>query len=123
MLRQQLEDRLNKQGLKGQGGDLLKKMEGIEQQLLEKGFNQRTLEEMRNLKYEFLKLDKAALEQGQESRRESKTNRNAFRNTLRQSPEEVRKYFNTTEILNREALPLRPEFKQKVQLYFKNDND
>jgi hypothetical protein len=123
MLRQQLEDRLNKQGLNGQGGDLLKKMEGIEQQLLERGFNQRTLEEMRNLKYEFLKLDKAALEQGQESKRESKTNRNAFRNTLRQSPEEVRKYFNTTEILNREALPLRPEFKQKVQLYFKNDND
>ena len=29
-------------------------------------------------------------------------------------------YFNTTEILNRESLPLNLEYKQKVQEYFKN---
>ncbi|PKA82936.1 uncharacterized protein DUF4175 [Ulvibacter sp. MAR_2010_11] len=123
MLRQQLQDRLSKEGLQGKGGDLLRKMEDIEQQLLDKGFNQRTLQKMLNLKYELLKLDKADFEQGQETRRESRTNRMNYENTLRLSPDEVKKYFNTTEILNREALPLRQEYKEKVQTYFKKKDD
>lgn len=122
-LRQQLEDRLGKEGPNGNGGNLLKKMEGIEQQLLDKGFNQNTLQQMLNLKYELLKLDKAALEQGQENKRESRTNRKVFRNETTLSPEEIKKYFNTTEILNREALPLRQDYKNKVQDYFKTAND
>ena len=42
-LRQDLEDRLSKLGLEGLGGELIKKMQGIEQQLLDKGFNRGTL--------------------------------------------------------------------------------
>lgn len=122
-LRQQLQDRISKEGLNGRAGDLLREMEGIEQQLLDKGFNERTLERMLNLKYELIKLDKADFEQGQEMRRESRTNRNSFDNKLRLSPEDVKKYFNTTEILNREALPLRNQYKQKVQEYFRKKND
>ncbi|SRX52601.1 DUF4175 family protein [Aequorivita sp. CIP111184] len=122
-LRNQLQDRLSKEGLKGNGGNLLKKMEGIEQQLLDKGFNQNTLQQMLNLKYELLKLDKADLEQGQESRRESQTNKRDFQNNVKLTPEEIKKYFNTTEILNREALPLRQDYKNKVQEYFKETND
>ena len=97
-------------------------MEGIEQQLLDKGFNRRTLEKMLNLNYELLKLEDADLKQGQDSKRESITNKNSFQNKKRLSPEDVKKYFNTTEILNREALPLRQEFKQKVQDYFKTND-
>ncbi|MBV1923430.1 MAG: hypothetical protein KUG68_05295 [Flavobacteriaceae bacterium] len=123
MLRQQLQDKLSKEGLKGRGGDLLREMEGIEQQLLDKGFNDRTLERMLNLKYELLKLDKANFKQGQESKRESQTNRTSYQNELRTDPELIKKYFNTIEILNREALPLRQEYKQKVQEYFKKKND
>ena len=123
LLRQQLEDRLSKEGLKGKGGDLLRKMEDIEKQLLDKGFDQRTLQKMLSLKYELLKLEKADFEQGQENKRESRTNRTNFKNTLRLTPDEVKKYFNTTEILNREALPLRPEYKEKVQTYFKKKDD
>ncbi len=122
-LRQQLEDRLSKEGLNGKGGDLLRQMEGIEQQLLDKGFNQRTLQQMLNLQYELLKLDKADFEQGQESKRESRANRRKYNNELRMSQDDIKKYFNTTEILNREALPLRPDYKQKVKTYFKNKND
>jgi len=122
-LRNQLQDRLSKEGLNGNGGDLLKKMEGIEQQLLDKGFNQNTLQQMLNLKYELLKLDKADLEQGQENRRESQTNKKDFQNNTQLSPEDIKKYFNTTEILNREALPLRQDYKNKVQEYFKESND
>ena len=102
---------------------MIRRMEGIEQQLLDRGFNERTLAQMLRLKYELLKLDKADFEQGQETKRESRSNKRSFDNTIRLSPEDVKKYFNTTEILNREALPLRREYKQKVQMYFKNKND
>ena len=122
-LRQQLQDKLSKEGLDGKGGDILKKMEGIEQQLLDKGFNERTLEQMLNLKYELLKLDKADFKQGQEEKRESQTNIKDYSNTLRLSPKEIKKYFNTTEVLNREALPLRENYKQKVNTYFKKTDD
>ncbi len=119
MLRKQLEDRLGKLGNKGKAGNLIKEMKEIEQQLLDKGFNQRTLEKMLNLKHELLKLDKATFEQGKENKRQSQTNRKQFKNELRLTPEEIKKQFNSTEILNREALPLQPVYKQKVQTYFK----
>lgn len=122
-LRQQLQDKLSQEGLRGNGGNLLRQMENVEQELLDKGFNERTLEKMLNLQYELLKLDKADFEQGQESRRESTTNKKDFTNTLRTDPEMVKKYFNTTEILNREALPLKQVYKERVQDYFKKDND
>ena len=98
-------------------------MQTIEQQLLDKGFNQRTLEKMLSLQYELLKLKEADLKQGQESRRESISNSKTYTNTLRLSADEIKKYFNTTEILNKESLPLRQEYKEKVQSYFKKSND
>ncbi|MEZ4857357.1 MAG: DUF4175 family protein [Flavobacteriaceae bacterium] len=122
-LRNQLKDRLTKEGLQGEGGKIIKEMEGIEQQLLEKGFNQRTLERMLNLQYELLKLDEADLEQGKENRRESRTNKQDFNNSLRLKEEEIKKYFNQEEILNREALPLQLEYKKEVQKYFNKTND
>ena len=123
MLRQQLENKLRQLGNKGDANNLLQQMEEIEQQLLDKGFNEQTLEKMLNLKHELLKLDKATFEQGQEMKRESKTNFSNFETPSTNNPEEIKKYFNTTEILNREALPLQQEYKQKVQEYFKKNND
>jgi hypothetical protein len=121
-LRNQLEDRLKNIKNKGQAGNLLREMKQIEQQLLDKGFNQRTLEKMLNLKHQLLKLDKATFEQGKENKRQSETNRKNFTNTLRLSPEDIKTLFNTDEILNRESLPLQPVYKKKVQKYF-NNND
>ena len=122
-LREQLQNKISQLGNKANAGALLREMEKIEKQLLDKGFNQETLERMQNLKHELLKLDKATFEQGKESKRESRTNNQQFNNNLTLSPAEIKKYFNTTEILNRESLPLNLEYKQKVQEYFKNKND
>jgi hypothetical protein len=122
-LRQLLQDKLKNSGAKGNTGNLLRQMEEIENQLLDKGFNQRTLQKMLRLKYELLKLDEADFEQGKETRRESKTNRRNFNNTLRTNPELIKQYFNTNEILNREALPLKQDYKQRVQRYFSKKND
>ena len=113
---------MGEEGLKGAGGDLLKKMEEVEQELLDKGFNERTLQKMTELKYEMLKLDEATFEQGQEQRRESTTNNTEFTNPLLPSSLDVKKYFNTTEILNRQALPMRQDFKKRVQEYFKGED-
>ena len=122
-LRQLLQDKLRKSGAKGNTGNLLRQMENVENQLLDKGFNQRTLQKMLRLKYELLKLEEADFEQGKETRRESKTNRLNYNNTLRTDPEIIKQYFNTTEILNREALPLKQDYKQRVQYYFSKKND
>jgi hypothetical protein len=122
-LREQLQNKISQLGDKANAGALLREMEKIEEQLLDKGFNQQTLERMQNLKHELLKLDKATFEQGKESKRESRTNNQQFNNNLTLSPAEIKKYFNITEILNRESLPLNLEYKQKVQEYFKNKND
>ncbi|WP_106793699.1 DUF4175 family protein [Aquimarina sp. Aq78] len=123
-LRNALQDKIKKEG-KGNkiGSSLLRKMEQVEQELLEKGFNERTLSKMLNLKHELLKLEDATLEQGEEEKRESKTNQVQFGNQNRQQLEKAKQYFNTTEILNRQVLPLRQNYKQKVQEYFKKDND
>ena len=98
-------------------------MKNIEQQLLKNGFNQNTLKRMQRLKHELLKLDKASFEQGEDIKRESKSNFQEFNNNSILKEEIIKKYFNITEILNREALPLNLEYKQKVQEYFKNNDD
>jgi len=53
-LRQQLEDEIQKNGLSGNSEQLVKDMKDVEQQLLDKGFNNETLERMTQLKHELL---------------------------------------------------------------------
>ncbi len=123
-LRNALQDKIKKEGLdKGLGSGLLKRMEQVEQELLEKGFNTSTLSKMLDLKHQLLKLEDATFEQGEEERRESKTNQTQFDNENKKLLENAKQYFNTTEILNRQVLPLRQNYKQKVQKYFNKDND
>lgn len=122
-LRQDLEEQINKQGLKGNSNHLLKQMEDIELELLNKGFTNNTLNKMLNLKHQLLKLDKAAHEQGEENKRESKTNNNNFSNPSNNQLNKAKEYFNTIEILDKQAVPLQNIYKKKVQQYFNKGND
>ncbi|AWH73745.1 hypothetical protein DCS32_06120 [Dokdonia sp. Dokd-P16] len=122
-LRQQLEDAIQKEGLGDNAKKLVKDMKDVEQQLLDKGFNNETLQRMTNLKHELLKLKEATLQQGEENKREANTNLKEFANPVNSALEKAKKYFNTTEILNRNALPLKEEYKRKVQDYFQKNND
>ncbi|MDY8135324.1 DUF4175 family protein [Aquimarina sp. 2201CG5-10] len=123
-LRNALQDKINKEGKgRGVGSDLLRRMEQVEQELLEKGFNENTLSKMLDLKHELIKLEDASFEQGEDEKRESETNQTQFQNKNKANLDKAKQYFNTTEILNRQVLPLRQNFKQKVQEYFKKDND
>lgn len=121
-LRQALQDKIGKQDGNGQVGDLIKKMEEVELDLINKGFTNQTLQKMMALQYELLKLENATFQQGQDNKRESETNRTNFNNSNTNQIPTAKQYFNTTEILNREALPLREFYKKRVQDYFKRDD-
>ena len=121
-LREALQNALEKEGLGGNGQNALDQMEQIEKQLLNKGFNNETLQKMLNLKYELLKLDKAVQQQGEEKKRQSQTNKKEFNNQSNALPTALQDYLNSIEILNRQSLPLRENYNQKVQQYFKKDD-
>lgn len=121
-LREALQNELNKKGLGGNGQNALDQMKQIEKQLLNKGFNNETLQKILNIKYELLKLDKAVQQQGEEKKRQSETNKKEFNNTTNALPQRLQDYINSIEILNRQTLPLRSNYNQKVQEYFKKDD-
>ncbi len=119
-LKQALQDAM--QGLKGNksnGSKAIKQMEALEKELLEKGVTKRALEMMSQIKHELLKLKEATQEQGQEEKRESKTNNITFDKSAIKDIRKQKNYFSQDEILNRQSLPLRTLYKKKVQEYFK----
>ncbi|MFC4221738.1 hypothetical protein [Flagellimonas marina] len=119
-LEQQLQDMINKQD-----GDLakklLKQMEDFENDLLENGITERTRSKANTIQHELMKLENATLEQGKKKERESTSNSKVFTNPITTRPELLKDYQNDIEILNRQALPLRQNYEQKVKVYFKND--
>ena len=122
-LRQELQNKLGKEGKTGQGQKILKKMEEIETDLINKGFTNQTLQKMMDLQYQLLKLENATFVQGEDNKRKSETNYKQFNDTIINQLPITKEYFNTTEILNRQALPLQQVYKRKVQEYFKKVND
>jgi len=98
-------------------------MEDIELDLLNSGFTNQTLQKMMDLQHQLLKLENATFMQGQDSKRKSETNKEDFNQTNKSQLPTAKQYFNTTEILNRQALPLQNHFKKKIQEYFKGIND
>ena len=100
----------------------LDQMKQIEKQLLNKGFNNETLQKILNVKYELLKLEKALQQQGEDKKRQSETNKKEFNNQATALPSRLQEYLKSIEILNRQSLPLRSNFNQRVQEYFKTND-
>jgi hypothetical protein len=117
-LREALQQELAKKGMGGSGQNALDQMKQLERQLINKGFSNELLQKAMNLKYELLKLDKALQLQGEEQKRQAETNKSNFSNTAAPLPAALQQYIQSVEILNRQSLPLRPNFTQKVQDYF-----
>jgi len=118
-LRDALQNQLNKNGVGGIGQNAIEQMKDIEKQLLNKGFKNEVLHKFLNVKQELLKLDKAIQEQGQEDRRQSQSNKKDYNSQSKPLPSNLQDYLNSIEFLNRQSLPLRSNFNQKVQEYFK----
>ncbi|MDP5027467.1 MAG: hypothetical protein NWQ14_04515 [Flavobacterium sp.] len=121
-LRDALQKALEKEGMTGQGQNALNQMKEIEKQLINKGFKNETLQKMLNLKHELLKLENAIQQQGEDTKRQSKTNDKNYNGSTTPLSKELKDYLNSVEILNRQSLPLQPNFNQKVQNYFKGND-
>jgi len=122
LLKFQLEDLIKREGLTPPSSNLLKQVDQISQELLMKGFNNQTLSKMINFKHQLLKLDDASNQQDEDKKRKAETNTQNF------SPNEsilleLKQFFQEDDILNRQALPLRPVYKNKVNRYFIRTND
>ena len=124
-LKQQLEKQLAdmiKAGDKGLALKLIKQMEDFQNDLLENGITQRTRDKMNLIEHQLLKLENAALKQGRKNERESETNTKQFQNPVLTRPDVLENYRNEIEILNRQALPLRQNYQQRVRSYFRQDD-
>jgi len=119
-LREELHEELNKKGLGNSGQNALEQMKQLEKQLLNKGFTNESLQRTNSIKQELLKLDTAIRLQGEDPKRQSETNTKNFGNQASPLPKALSDYLNSIEILNRQSLPLRSNFNQKVQIYFNN---
>ncbi|OXA72332.1 hypothetical protein B0A67_07250 [Flavobacterium aquidurense] len=117
-LREALQKELAKQGLDSQGRSVIDQMKASEKQLLNKGFKNENLQRILNIQQELLKLNNAVQQQGQDTKRQSETNKAEFSNRTNALPSSLLDYLNSVEILNRQSLPLRSNFNQKVQEYF-----
>ncbi|MFY0628881.1 MAG: DUF4175 family protein [Flavobacteriaceae bacterium] len=121
-LRQQLQQAIKEGAKDGKGNAAakraLKTMEQLENEILEKGFNQGTLQRMQQMEYELLKLKKAAFEQGKDKKRKSNTNNTQYKKSTIKDLRFKKRFNNQIEILNRQSLPLQENFEKKVQKYF-----
>ena len=118
-LRQQLQDALGNGGTgDAKAKKALKQMEELEKQILQNGFTKATLDKMQKLNYELLKLDKATFEQGRDKKRKANSNSIEYNKNTAKELEFKKLFYNQTEILNRQSLPLRQNYKKKVQEYF-----
>ena len=122
-LKNALRDKMGQSEEIGEVKDILNEMENIELDLINKGFTNQTLQKMKDLHYQLLKLESASFTQGVDHKRESETNFNKFINDTNELNPFFKEYFNTTEILNRQSLPMKEVYKIKAQKYFKRRND
>ena len=90
----------------------------VENEILEKGFHFSTLQKMQRLSYDLLKLNDASLDQGKDNRRTSKTSDTRLQKNKIKAIKFQKQFYNQTEILNRQSLPLRQNYKKKVRAYF-----
>ena len=98
-------------------------MKKIEQTLINQGVSSEVLREMQALKYQFLKLKDAIKKQGQESKRQSKTNTARFTITTVNPVEQALNKQSAKEDLKLQSLPLRQEYFKRVQDYFNLNYD
>lgn len=124
-LREQLEQQLKnfiQEDDRKLGEKLLRQMEEFQNELLENGITNKTMTQIKTINYELIKLENAAMEQGEKEERKSSRATNSFQNPILTVPEVFQNKRNEVEILNRQVLPLQQNFKDKVKEYFKIDD-
>ncbi len=120
-LEKQLEDMINDSD-KSLTKKILQQMRDFESDLIESGITRRTQSKVNIIQYELMKIKGAALKQGKKNEREANQAKKQFNNSLITRPSVLDNNTNEVEILKRQSLPLRPNYKTKVKSYFKSDD-
>lgn len=121
-LEKQLKDMINKDE-RAIAKKLSLQMAQFENELLENGITARTITKVNQIQHQLLKLENAALQQGKKKTRKSTANDKKFRGITQGTPAQYFQKSQERENLNRQALPLRIEFMDRVKDYFKQKND
>lgn len=120
-LKQALDDLLKSAGKSGEKGSKAQKlMDDLEKQLLDKGFSNTVLQKMTELQHELLKLEKAKLKKGTDTKREATRNTKQFEDRAIKALKFTKDSIQKNEILNRKPLLLKLPYQKKVQHYFKD---
>jgi len=90
----------------------------LEKDILNNEIHQNSLQTLDRIHQKMLDLKQSLNEKGEREKRESETNMRDFDNQSSKVDIDIKDYFNTIEILDRQALPLRPNLKQRVNTYF-----
>lgn len=75
---------------------------------------------MEDVQHQLLKLKKAANQQSKEEKRQAETNTKTYDKQSKQWKKKSKEYFQSTEILNRQQLPLQTKYKELIKAYFNN---
>ena len=104
------------------GEQIAREMELFEEEILRNGITERTAERLNNIQQRLMRLENASLEQGEKKERESQTNQQRFENPILTKPDIFLKERKDVEFLNRQPLPLRRSYQEKVRSYFRRND-
>lgn len=119
-LEKQLSDKISAEQQKN-AQQIIRQIENVEEELLTRGITESAYQKMKQIEQQLIKLENASFEQGQKEERESNTNTREYEGN-RENIERLKEYFRQVEILNRQVLPLRQFYKDKVNSYFKQND-
>ncbi|WP_088339970.1 hypothetical protein [Robiginitalea sediminis] len=120
-LERELQDMINASD-KELARQIAREMERFEEELLRTGITERTADRLNRIQQQLMRLENAALKQGEKEERESQSNETRFVNPLFSIPKGEGDYREELEDLNKQVLPLRRLYRNKTKAYFK-END
>ena len=120
-LEEQLKDLINEND-RQLARRIAQEMERFENDLLQNGVTQQSEQRLTQIREQLMRLKNAALQQGESQERQSRSNQEEFAAPILTRPESFENQGEDVEILNRQALPLRLLYKNKVKRYFNEDD-
>ncbi|MBT8282217.1 MAG: hypothetical protein KJO86_00645 [Muriicola sp.] len=120
-LEEQLESLISKED-RELAGRLAKQMEDFEKDLIENGITERTIEKANRIQQQLMKLENAAMEQGEKEERESEVGKEKGDKPLILRRSDFIQEEGIDELLRRQVLPLQEFYKTRTKQYFRKDD-
>ena len=117
----QLQDKFSSQKDKEQIRRLLRKMDALNKRLLREGITRQSLESLKQIRHELLKLKNASFMQEEEDKRTSRSNNKQFTPPDSLFLKKNTNFAPSNEVLKRNQLPVNQEIKQKIIEYLRHD--